>query len=172
MPIFFNNNVNQNENEIILNEQRITNGGNLSIMMDGDGKTFRGWGLNPYFKVIKNDGGKYVSRILVFKTFYVYPEHNGGEGKVYYLNKSEIEKVAELLEAPGIWDKLLNIIKLFVSQYPNQYKRLGIFENDINIKNYPLLNYRNLPDKNTAKSYGSRWTKMSDEEREKILSQY
>ena len=26
MPIFFNNNVNQNENEIILNEQRITNG--------------------------------------------------------------------------------------------------------------------------------------------------
>lgn len=145
----------------------------LELAITGDGQTYLGWGTILYFKVFKRTGKRmYCSRIMMDHTFYVYPGHSEGDGTVYYLDSNEIDIVANMIEKPGAWDKILVRSRQFIDQFYNQYAKLGIYSRDITIDKYPLLNYRNLPSKNEAERYDSIWLNLTRKQRDEIMSNY
>lgn len=162
-----------NNNYEILDESRSYYDNNLKIgiAVDGDGKTYRGWAHDPYFKIFT--GGPNVrratkvARIRFDRYLYVYPEHKSGI--VWYLDQKEIDIMMNMLSIPGIWETVINDVKDAINNFRNKYAEYGIYADTIN---YPLLDYHKLPDKATAKRYGARWLKMSGNEQKQIEDMY
>lgn len=159
-----------NNNYEILDESRVIyfKQDNVGIAVDGDGDSFRDWGHDPYFKVFIGsnvDSCDLLSRIYFRRYLYVYPEHDGPE--VWYFNSKEMKQLMKYLTKPGVWTAIINKGQDMINRYIEKYKPVGL-----DIFNYSLLDYTNLPDRQTAKDYGNRWNKMSGYEKDKIKAQY
>lgn len=137
------------EKECILIENKAWNTGDsaklkMMIAVDGDGGSYRKYGLDPYFKIYHYSANRYaegVSRIYFDRPEYVYPPH----GRDSFGNE-QLPMPRDLLKLfiktmnkhPEIWKKMNDMRVVVTMRYINELKK--------DRPGYKVVDFYELPD--------------------------